>query len=331
MIEDEEWFGGGFDFEDDYEDVAVESSHISFVGCDLEEIMNCIRATEADLGYCERAKLVEVKMGSMALCRGQQGEELREAGAIHALLSTLMELLNKIPTPRDPCTSDTETELAIKLAIACWGAARDLGCGSAGNREALREIKFDGMGGMKLLSKYLELYDGVYWDEIDRLHLKLLTGFIGTIRNVTHSTAENCTELHEYGVSTMLMWRLKHGSSQDAVEILSLPDAFDPWREGAFRSASALINMAEKCHASAALSGTDPGIIRLLVESWGGTQKKLPVLHLGLAAVLRCAKEQLPPHLYDHGWDGILDNEKQRKVAAQTREEERKRVATSSD
>lgn len=329
LVEELSWLAGGFGF-DDSDDVVIES-HFDrkYSELDTEQVMARIRSSEVD--YCERTKLVELQMGTMALCRGDRGEELCRAGAIHALLYTLTELLNKVPAPQEPTSIHLETESIVRLAVACFGAIRDLACGSAGTREALRTIPFDGMGGMQLLSEYLRKYHGIYWHEIDSLHLKLLTCAIGAMRNVTHSTTENCTLLHHYGVSHMLIWRLKHGSGGDEDETIALPVSSDPWREGVFRSASTLINMAEKCSESAEVCATDPLVIRLLVESWGGSQRTCPLLHLGLAAVLRCAKQQLPPHLFNEEWDFILVNERQRKADAQKREEERKGLAASSD
>lgn len=324
------WFGVDVGL-DDSKDVGFEStSKNTYCGLTMEEAMARIRSTDVD--YVERATLVEVQMGSMALCRGERGEELRRAGAIQALLETLTELLSKIPAPQQSTTVDMQTESIIKLAVTSWGAVRDLACGSPGNREALRLIVVDGIGGMQLLSNYLTLYDGLCCHDIDMLHLKLLTVVIGAMRNVTHATAENCAQLHHYGVSTMLIWRLKHGAQQAFDNLsIALPSASDPWREGAFRSASTLINMAEKCRASAEASAMDPEIITLLVESWGGNQKTSPLLHLGLAAVLGTAKRQLPSCQYNHKWDAILSNERQRKITAQKREEERKRLALSKD
>ena len=181
------------------------------------------------------------------------------------------------------------------------------------------------------MSEYLRNYHGVFWGELDCLHLALLACTIGAIRNVTHSTTENCILLHHHGVSQMLIWRLKHGSGYDENETMTLPAASHPWREGVFRCASALINLAEKCPESAEACAADPLAIRLLVESWGGSQRACPLLHLGLAAVLRCANQQLPPHLFDQSWGAILSNEQQRKGDAQKREEERKRLTQSSD
>jgi hypothetical protein len=261
-------------------------------------------------------------MGSMAQCRGKQGETLRQAGAIQAVLNTLAELQTILPSPSASSNDTSESEIIMKLAIACCGAARDLACGSAANRTDLRETETNGIRGMRLLTIYLERYHMIKWDELDSLHLKLLTALIGALRNVTHSTTENCLELHDLGATRMLIWRLKHGSSGD--EAVALPDSTKPWREGAFRSASTLINMAEKCPASAATCGSDTELIQLVIESWGGTNKHLPLIHLGLTAILRSAQEQLPGGLFQDQWTDILDNEAVRKRMAQAREEERK-------
>jgi hypothetical protein len=343
--EEDEWYGGGgFDFGGfEFDDELQESNAYTIPQSEkcydnLLEVMIRIGAPSTEeldpcQDYQERIKLVDGYMGTMAQCRGQRGEELRETGAIQAILGTIMELLERLPpaTGGEPDdTSDAAPDLATKLAIACWGAARDLGCGSNGNREALREIEIDGVGGMQLSSIYLERYRGIRWDELDPLQLNLLTTVVGAMRNVTHSTTANCAQLHEFGVSVMLIWRLKQSTSSDSeTTALALPDASSPWREGAFRSASTLINMAEKCAATADLCGKDTVIVRLLVESWGGSQKKQPLLHLGLAAILQSAKDNLQPELYDDCWDLILSNEKHRKLVARKREEERKQVSVS--
>jgi hypothetical protein len=326
---DESWFGGGFAFDDSDAELIESQFDEKYSKLDRAQIMSRIRSTEVD--YAERAKLVELQMGSMALCRGDRGEELVHAGAIYALLSTLTELCSKIPAPRKPPCIDLEVASIVQLAISCLGAIRDLACGSAGTREALRKISFDGMGGMQLLSEYLRKYHNVYWNELDSIHLKLLTCVIGALRNVTHSTTENCKLLHHHGVLKMLIWRLKHSSGQDVDTTPSLPATSVPWREASFRSASTLINMAEKCMECAEICARDPDVIRLLVESWGGCQRMCPLLHLGLAAVLRCAKHLLPTHLFDQSWDIILANEQHRKAAAQKREEQRKGVASSTE
>lgn len=329
LDEDTSWFGGGFALDDNGDDELIESqSDGKYSELDTGQLMSLIQSVDVD--YRERTKLVELQMGSMALCRGERGEELRHAGALHALLFTLSELRCKIPAPRESTCIDDEVESMVRLAIACLGAIRDLACGSAGTREALRIISFDDMGGMQLLSEYLRKYDGVYWNELDNLHLKLLTCAIGALRNVTHSTTENCMLLHNNGVSEMLIWRLKYGSGQDDDDTLSLPASSDPWREGVFRSSSTLINMAEKCMESAELCASDPNVVRLLVESWRSSQKTCPLLHLGQAAILRRAKELLPTHRFDPSWDIILANEQHRKAAAQKREEQRKQGLVSS-
>lgn len=326
--EEEDWFGGflAFEFDDaETDDTNISATTYQFAANeDLPTIMTRIGTTiEYDdpcQDYAERTKLVEMKMGSMAQCRGCQGEVLREAGAIAAILSTLQELVNKLPSPTDT----GREEGVLKLALACFGAARDLGCGSAGNREALREVESDGVGGMKLMALYLRRYDGIRWDEVDSLQLKLLSAVIGTMRNVTHSTPENIEQLHQNGVSEMLIWRLKYASGCD--DATTLPDSSEPCREGAFRSAATLINMAEKSRECAELYARDQNLVRLLVESWGGNNKKLPVLHLGLAAILRSAKAQ--SEIFVDRWEEILVNEEQRKLVAQRCEEERKRVAS---
>jgi hypothetical protein len=102
------------------------------------------------------------------------------------------------------------------------------------------------------------------------------------MRNLIHSTGDNCVELYKYGVTSMLAWRLLHSGT-------SLLDATQPWREAAFRAGGTLINMAEKCNCVALLCARDAALICILIEAWGGTARKTahaPLLHLDLSAIL---------------------------------------------
>mmetsp|Transcript_28016 Transcript_28016/g.41368 ORF Transcript_28016/g.41368 Transcript_28016/m.41368 type:complete len:347 (+) Transcript_28016:155-1195(+) len=277
--------------------------------------------------YELRLQLVETEMGSMALCRGRRGDDLHQAGAIYGILWALEEMYDKVPHPKISSIASIETENATKLAIACWGAARDLSCGSALTRDALRELKTKtGMCGLELMVLFLRRYHEIYWDDLDTLHLKLVTNVIGVMRNVTHSTTENCKELNDRCVTTMLIWRLKKGSKSEAN--LSLPSPSKRWREGAFRCCATLINMAEKSVECAKTCGMDFQLIPLLLESWGGLEKKMSVIHLGLVAVLQCAKDKLPNQKFDEVWDKILEREEARKLVARRREDHRKNFLT---
>mmetsp|Transcript_19462 Transcript_19462/g.29262 ORF Transcript_19462/g.29262 Transcript_19462/m.29262 type:complete len:344 (-) Transcript_19462:104-1135(-) len=278
----------------------------------------------------QRLQLVEAEMGSMALCRGKRGENLHQAGAIYAILQALEEIFDKVPNPNTSSLSNMETEFVMKFAASCWGAARDLSCGSAPIRDAFQEFTTKaGLCGLELMIMYLNRYHEVYWDDLDVLHLKLVTNVIGAIRNVTHSTTENCNILNEHGATDLLIWRLKRGSKKKGEESnLSLPSPSKRWRDGAFRCCATLINMAEKNEECAQTCATDLPIIQLLLESWGGMKKKLPVIHLGLIAVLESAKDRLPEDKFDAAWDNILEKEKVRKSVAKQREERRKQLLT---
>jgi hypothetical protein len=327
-----DWYSAEFPFEveDEEED---KSQHVTIASAiptnlNIDDALTMIRSST--LSYCEKEKLINAQMGNMALCRGTRGEKLRSAGAVECLLSTVYELYDKIPCPLDTAGESFEIHAIFKLATACWNVSRDLACGSAGNRKAIRITSINGKCGLQLLADYLFIYDGVSWCQMSELHLKLLTSVIGTMRNATHSTAENCLALHQFGVSRMLIWRLTVASRRHGANMIVLPEATDPWREAAFRSASTLINMSEKCPECAEVCGFDPQIVSLLIDSWGGNQKVLPLLHLGLAAVLRSAKQQLPPNIYEKAWDDILTNEETRQAIARRREELRKAAARNT-
>jgi hypothetical protein len=79
--------------------------------------------------YKERASLVHVHMGSMALCRGEQGKMLREVGAIDSLLAALVEIKSSFPAPTEPHYDSTD-EAVLAFAAACLGTIRNLACGS---------------------------------------------------------------------------------------------------------------------------------------------------------------------------------------------------------
>lgn len=340
--EEEDWlFGGGFlehsDSDDEDGSLTIEPLlHVySEEQQDLNNVMKRLGQTplhHETIDYRERTWIVSTHMGSMASCRGERGEVLREAGAIDGLLVVLNDLKSRLPAmPKDGTASEDTTTMdaidraAMELAVACLGALRDLACGSALNRSAVRYfVSKDKTNGLALMAEYLERYHEYSWECIaaHTLHLKLLTNVIGVLRNVTHSTPDNCIELHQHGASSILIWRLLCSSKESTSA--SLPDNNQPWREASFRAAGTLINMAEKCNDCATLCGSDPLLIHVLVESWGGYRRTMPLIHLGLAAILHAAETELEPSCYDDRWRVILLQEDQRRRLAQRDEEARK-------
>ena len=322
--QEDDWFGGfaNLDAFNDDEATIEAAPAVSFHSTDLNEIMQRLNNRDPNWSqgqdYKLRTRLVESYMGSMALCRGRRGYELLEAGAIEALIATLNEILSDLPEPKQNAESGSSFGDIIQLARVSWGAIRDLGCGNAEIRARTRQI-----GGMKLLADYLRRYDGVQWEEIDTIQLRLITSIIGAMRNVTHSARENTVELHQHRVSDLLIWRLVEGSSKPTT---NLPDASHPFREACFRAASTLINMAEKSEECARIYASNVLLIHMVVDVTGGVNKKTPVLHLGLLAILQMAKEHLPAKDFDPDWEAILNRERTRKLGAQWREEERKRA-----
>jgi hypothetical protein len=321
------WFGGNYfsDEEDDSLSHVTDNTWSSSTNgdnlCDVMKRLGQQEGAKDVQDYKERARVVDIHMGSMALCRGERGEMLREAGAINFLLTTLVAIKSSFPAPTEP-QHDSIDEAILALAAACFGAIRDLACGSAENRSAVRTFSLADTRGLELLAQYLKLYDKVQWEAIpSHEHLCVLTNTIGAMRNLTHSTGDNCVELYKYGVASMMAWRLLHSGT-------SLPDATAPWREAAFRAGGTLINMAEKCNYAAVMCARDETLICILIESWGGTAQKtaqVPMLHLGLAAILIAAKVELSNDQYDPSWNVILAKEQERKQVARRKEEKRKR------
>ena len=248
------------------------------------------------------------------------------------------------------------THATLSLASACMGSVRDLACGSAANRSAICAFRgrSSGRGGVRILSSYVRRCHPLLWGDILALpgveravegrtergkkELRLLADGAGAIRNATHSSPSTCEGMHREGVTEMFSWRLKHGEGcheggREVVGSLppSLPDATRPWREACFRMAGSLINISERCPAASRFCGSDPYLVMLLVEAWGGridpnslarqTPASTPMLHLGLATILHAAEDQRGLNDMQRA---ILDKEEARKRFAQRREFERK-------
>jgi len=215
--------------------------------------------------------------------------------------------------------------------------------------------------GVHVLVAYIKRYDGLSWQDIlglensspqledasgesvyytarGRKEIRLLTNALGAIRNSSHSTVDVCRAFYMYGVVDLLMWRLVANTSTETHDVLVLPDASKPWREACYRIAGSLINLAEKCPDVAMKLASNRKIIYILLETWGGTNaitfnneknnkslRGLPLLHLGLAAVLKAAAGE---GVLEGGLDNVmiqvLEKEKERKTVAQRGEEERK-------
>jgi hypothetical protein len=325
---DDDWFGGfaALNVDSDNTNEATVPAPPAFLStatnyASLHDILLRFHrrddALTLEQDYQLKTRLVESHMGSMAQCRGHRGKELLEAGAVEALIATLAEILHELSSAANDSDSDKSPfvlmlQVMIQLAIVSWGAIRDLGCGNADIRARTRTL-----GGMKLLADYLKRYHGTPWEAIGSIHLKLITSITGALRNVTHSARENCVELHHHGVSDLLIARLLGATT--------LPDPSRPFREACFRSASTLINMAEKSEECARIYASNLMLIHLMVDATGALTKKGVLLHLGLVAILVAAKEMIPEQDYEPDWLAILERERARKLGAQQREEERKR------
>ncbi|KAL7537893.1 hypothetical protein ACHAXR_009720 [Thalassiosira sp. AJA248-18] len=210
--------------------------------------------------------------------------------------------------------------------------------------------------GVHVLSAYVKRYDQCKWAELlstnngtlaefesteyterGKKELRLLTNALGAIRNTSHSTPDICQEFFNCGLVDILVWRLMPdatlGNPQSTVVTTSLPEASQPWREACFRAASSLINLAEKCPDVAYQLGSNRRLIYLLIETWGGVsaitfdpnkKTRLPLLHLGLAAILHAVGSGALEGGLDDVMVQVLEKEKARKRVAQRKEEERK-------
>lgn len=204
--------------------------------------------------------------------------------------------------------------------------------------------------GIHLLCGYMVRYHDLSWEEVMSLkyitsgpvsdvptmlssitdrgkrELRLLTNALGAIRNTSHSTPDNCQEFFECGLTDILIWRINRESINEF-------DNGRYWREAMYRTAGSLINLAEKCPSVAYQLGSDRKMILLLIETWGGANavssdprklKSIPLLHLGLAAILHAAKEGALEGGLDDTMARILEREMTRKKIAQKKEEERR-------
>ena len=225
--------------------------------------------------------------------------------------------------------------------------------------ETPAQNNFHGMlidNGVHVLVAYIKRYDGLSWEDIlcleesanasqaedsygdpiytarGRKEIRMLTNALAAIRNSSHSTADVCQSFYMYGLVDLLMWRLVSNASTNGVSVL--PEPTKPWREACYRTAGSLINLAEKCPGVAIKLASNRKIIYILLQTWGGTNaitfnnekrnKGLPLLHLGLAAVLKAAADGALEGGLDDTMIRVLEKEKERKKVAQRREEERK-------
>ena len=206
----------------------------------------------------------------------------------------------------------------LKVVTSIMGALRDLSCGDASIRLQIGQYHvvernhsgFQGRTGVDVISYFIIRHALLPWDEIPLIELRNMTNALGVARNITHSTPYNCRAFHEAGMTKVFMNRLlgrvrvpqssvDSGGPMEKVELCgSLPNSSKPWREACYRLAGTLINMGEKCHDAAVECAKDEHLIWILIESWGGVKdwdkyflmgdlkKTIPVLHLGLYAIL---------------------------------------------
>jgi len=220
----------------------------------------------------------------------------------------------------------------IQVVTAALGAMRDLSCGNVHIRNYVRRHP----GGLPSIASHLLRYTGISWNRIHQSpygDLKLITNLCGAIRNVTHSSRENSTELHQLGVSNELVRRLLDGSNEQdeipsgstqlenifATKPLFFPDVTQPWREACYRSVAALVNQCEKCEECAEFCASNRKLTLLMVHCWGGKA----LIHQGLLAILN-QQTNLPECLFE-----ILVKEERRKKLAQQAQHNKQQSCTA--
>lgn len=237
-----------------------------------------------------RTKLILVHAGSMAQCRGKNGAPLLAAGIVPALLRWISTLNRTAPS--------TLARESIAVALA---SLRDLACGSAPARRAIWSDP-----NLPSLLFLLHASTG---------EPRLVSNLMSLFRNISHScSAREAEGFHEAG-----------GTGELAARAL---EEAEVWREASYRAAGALTNLCERSARVAEwVAGFHPRLVGLLVECWGGKpgKRRFPLLHLGLARVLRILDERGG---LKEEWKLILINEGKRKLMAQ--EKERRRVLKSA-
>jgi hypothetical protein len=302
--------------------------------------------------------IVTQRMGSMTLCRGVNGDRLREAGAIHAVMSMLYHLISPLSEQFKSPLHDSE--IIIDLATTALGALRDLACGNASNRCAIGSFYYAPpqstslpLNGMQIIAWFIQRHHLVPWEHVTFFpqdsrsyskELRMLTTAIAVIRNTTHSNRINCDILQSLGLTPLLIWRLVYGhtcaDSQDITmqPMRSLPNVSIPWREACFRIASSLVNMAEHNVDCAIMCASNQCLVEILLTSWDdhlltgddgsyGKQmrRSIPLIHPGLMNILTRWQEINSTDsncTLSHVIKGVLMREQERKVAARMRRTE---------
>mmetsp|Transcript_32830 Transcript_32830/g.49521 ORF Transcript_32830/g.49521 Transcript_32830/m.49521 type:complete len:301 (-) Transcript_32830:344-1246(-) len=272
-------------------DVAFDRHSLAHV---INRIHRAQQGTMESLDYKYRTLLIKKNMGCLRLCQLDRGELLREVGAIEALLDTLTEVNKCIESNSEHFQIE-----AIELAIASWGALRELACGSIGNRTAIRKFKDENdVDGIMWIAKYLMSYHKIPWSDMNDSEIRLVTAVIGVARNVTHKTPENCIQCHDCGISSLLIWRLLNAGEKNNI---SLPDQSKPWREADFRASVTLINISEEHEPCLHLCSMNPILISRLLHSWGSNKRLKTVFK----RMVESARTNLPCEQYISTWDGM--------------------------
>ena len=182
------------------------------IGDELPHLAPPAPAAVAELQY--RTGLIGRHMGSLALCRGNRGDVLHEAGAVDAILSLLAGLnrdvlllhgawaddavrLPAIPAivsgggrKHSPsCESNNEImmwsaldQATVALASACIGGIRDMACGNASNRAAISEYRTETIhisNGERTLEVTGPQILASYVKRYDKLHWEDILGLEG--------------------------------------------------------------------------------------------------------------------------------------------------------
>jgi hypothetical protein len=274
----------------------------------LEELMQ-ILPTCANVHDVQ--SILASTMGTMALCRGEHGKKLHQAGAVTAL-SQLLYRMHK-----DGKYNDNNDD-RLRLLLPILAAIRDLSCGNPTIRADFHHLLPD------LTELLLHRNNGEEEDDDAKAgndsgvvsSLPFQTALVGTIRNLAHSNGRNGRRLHELGVTTWLVsYLLQHNNAP--------PPPSSPDRELYFRTVGTILAIVEKVDAAIpmAMAVTEQC---LMDESSSSSSSKAAskLYHPGLLKLIRSSHEQQPQNRYAT----LLHQEVQRQAAARLREEQRRRT-----
>jgi hypothetical protein len=272
----------------------------------LEELMEILPTANVE----DAQTILLSTMGTMALCRGEHGKKLHQAGAVVALTQLLYRMRNN----GGNYTDYHDDILLLRLMLPILAAIRDLSCGNPTIRADfhhllpdLTELLFQPNNGVREEDAAAGDDSGI------ASSLPFQTALVGTIRNLAHSNGRNGRRLHELGVTTHLVLYLQQFNAP--------PPPSSPDRELYFRSVGTILAIVEKVDAAipVAMAVTEQCLMDESLSSSSSKAASSKLYHPGLLKLIRSSHERQPQNRYAT----LLQQEAQRQVVARLREEQR--------